>query len=453
LNHIDLLTKKFDDYNIEYNIDVGLIKDEHSSIKAGIDLTKRYVSFSIGRGRENEKIRLWDRSSYLEDIVNSNFLEYKLIKGYEAIWSNEGIVECELSYMGPPARLLKRIQDLLEAEAIEKPENGETLSLDEDLEGLLDDEQTEEIKQVELFKVKGIVVKIGKASKEYCVMKIIRMGGRGISTSRIMDRTYTLKFENCSISTHDEALNILSKLGLGIQLLLNEKNSLELNLEVEKKYGSIRRERGRFDLESNRISAPKYEYDIEPLSLYLHARSRGSLPLYSYLAFYQVLEYYFPKYSEIKVKNDLKRTLKDPKFNLDNDGHLDEVLKLIKFNKSNEYNDELTQLKSVIDGCINLSEIEDLLINDEYKLYFKRSKYKLVSSKKISINPNNTELVNQIASRIYDIRCNIVHKKSSFSGNGALPHTISYIDIMSDIKLVQLFAYKALIANSKLLNI
>jgi hypothetical protein len=50
------------------------------------------------------------------------------------------------------------------------------------------------------------------------------------------------------------------------------------------------------------VGFPKFEYDKEPMEMYWHAVSAYHMPLLQYLAYYQILEYYFTKYSLLGAK-------------------------------------------------------------------------------------------------------------------------------------------------------
>lgn len=451
MQEFELLTKKLAENQIDYKISdetfLLMASEENEENKSE---TRQKVVFYINRGRDSEEFRIVPSSRNIRYLLDCDFENYRFVKGYEAIWSKtNGIIECELDgRFYAPSRFFQSIKNSI----VENQSDEMTQTVEETFDSEIEEAYEHALTEVELFKVKNISVKIGLCSKVFATLKGCRQRGRNIDS--IMSRTVTLKFENCSINKHDEALAIITKLGLAIEFLFNEKHSLDIRMLTEQKYTNAFRNSRDNEKKNAKLDIPVYEYDVEPMSLYLHGRSRDLLPLYSYLAFYQVLEYYFPKYSEIEIKNGLRRTLKDPKFDLDNDGHLVEILELIKANKSGGYSDELTQLKSVISGCVSDREIKKFLSDNDFGSYLSKNSWKLISEKKISMNNENTEIMNQVTNRIYDIRCNIVHKKSSFiNSNNILPQSISYYDILNDIDLIKFLSYKVLVANSKLLNI
>jgi len=65
-----------------------------------------------------------------------------------------------------------------------------------------------------------------------------------------------------------------------------------------------------------------------PAALYLYGRSATGLPLLQFLAFYQVLEYYFPIYSKMDVLSRVKSKLRDPRFDRADDADVNRLIGL-----------------------------------------------------------------------------------------------------------------------------
>ena len=91
-----------------------------------------------------------------------------------------------------------------------------------------------------------------------------------------------------------------------------------------------------------------------------------------------------------------------------------------------------------------------LTATDERKEKFS-SKAKGLTEHKISINNPSADLRNEIADRIYDIRCKIVHTKSGTDEGDIellLPFSNEAEQLYFDIDLVQYVAQQVLIAAS-----
>lgn len=426
--------------NSKYEIELC---DEESFETIGIKEIPA-VSIEIGRGRRIENIFIEENSLYLDDYVNSNIFDYKFIDGYDAIWSSKiSSIECQLICRFPNGRLFERIKRIM-------VENNTSIDKINPIDLKC------ESKEIYLYNIGNYSISLSNASIEFLLLNKDKLRFRSNITD-YADRILTLRIDNCDVSTHDQAKEILERIGFTTVFLLSEARLPIKNISVEKNgiYIPKTRSGSKISSSSLTIKPPYYEYDIQAVSLYLHAKSKETMPLYSFLAFYQVLEYYFPKYSEQKIKSELKRMLKDPKLDIENQSHLNEIINLTKSSRTNSFGDEISQLKETILGCNNPIELYEFLLTLDSNEYFSEKKKGKISSKKINVKQENTSIIEQITERIYDIRCNIVHKKATFleQNNSILPNTIGYSDIYPDLELMEYLAYKTIIENSKKLII
>lgn len=73
------------------------------------DSTVKCLFFDFPIARESEEIRVRENDSNISSIINSNFLKFRGISNYEAIWSNElKCVECEVIMSSAPGRFILR---------------------------------------------------------------------------------------------------------------------------------------------------------------------------------------------------------------------------------------------------------------------------------------------------------------------------------------------------------
>ncbi len=80
----------------------------------------------------------------------------------------------------------------------------------------------------------------------------------------------------------------------------------------------------------------------------------------------------------------------------------------------------------------------------------------VVSSQKIKLSDNKADIRNNVADRIYDIRCKIVHTKSGDKQGEVellLPYSKEAESLYYDIGLMKYITRKVLIAASSTLNI
>ena len=118
------------------------------------------------------------------------------------------------------------------------------------------------------------------------------------------------------------------------------------------------------------IQSIKNFYDKTPISLYFNAIKLEYTPVFKYLSFYQVLEYYFPKYSRKDTINNVKQILRDPTFSSHSDDNIIELINKINNKKEDEYKESL-QIRTVLKSIINEEDLLAFFENrDRRKNYF-----------------------------------------------------------------------------------
>jgi hypothetical protein len=180
------------------------------------------------------------------------------------------------------------------------------------------------------------------------------------------------------------------------------------------------------------------------------------MPLLQFLAYYQILEFYFPIFSQKEAHQKIKNIIKDPRFNPNKETDITKILTCISNNKTfSGYGSELDQLKATISSCVSDDEIRDLIMNNKELLtYFKDKKYKTLAPKNLSLASITSDIILECAERIYQIRCRVVHTKSSENNYELLlPSSPELKYLQYDIILLEAIAKKVLISSSRLLKI
>ena len=136
------------------------------------------------------------------------------------------------------------------------------------------------------------------------------------------------------------------------------------------------------------------------------------MPLLQFLAFYQVIEFYFPTYYQAEANRKIRAILKDPTFRSDRDADLGRILGAIQLNRSGGFGDERSHLKATLVECVDADGLRQFLEENEERKSFLSSKAKGLTEHKLPIANPGLDLRNDVADRIYDIRCKIVHTKS-----------------------------------------
>lgn len=232
---------------------------------------------------------------------------------------------------------------------------------------------------------------------------------------------------------------------LFFQLDIQANAALSLNRRLRRRIGAIRLRR-RADIT---LEYPRYEYDTAPMSLYWYARGAAGLPLLQFLAYYQVVEYFFPLYSRAEAQRRIRSILKDPSFRVDRESDIGRIVSCIRESRASGFFDERTQLRATINEVTNADEIRSMLSRQELREFYEKD-YKKVVATKLPIGNVSADLRNEVAERLYNIRCKIVHTKSD-GGEGEvellLPESPEEQHLGADIELMAFVARACLIAS------
>nr|WP_321486875.1 hypothetical protein [uncultured Draconibacterium sp.] len=414
-------------------IDIEEVERE-SDFNGEKEITKYQIA-KFPRARDFVPIRFNDR---IEEkiLLESDFENFKFIKDYEAIWSPKlKTIECEITpvtrHMAPSSFLLRRLGRLFNDDDTEQEENA----------------------RYELDKAEnGITVSIGSASIDYAILSFSKDRMPRFEYAR---RRPTLRIENIEVATHDKAKSLLEKIGNSILFKLDLSSNMGFKLaedrDIRRAYFRRRKEQTELDK-----AFPTYEYDSEPMSLYWYAKSAVEMPLLQFLALYQILEFYFPIFSNKNAHSTIKNIIKDPRFNPNKDSDITKIISTLNINKNQlGFGSELEQLKSTIQDCLTSEELREHIESDDEMIeFFKGKKAKGLSSKIINVSNNSSDILNEVSERIYEIRCRVVHTKSSDKNYELLvPSSPELKHLIFDISILEMIAKKVLIATSRLMKI
>jgi hypothetical protein len=335
----------------------------------------KYQVAKFPKARDFVEVRFNDR---IEEkiLLESDFEHFKFLEDYEAIWSPKNkTIECELvtltRHMMPSHYMLKRLTKIF---------------LDEETETESDEFARYEFEQSD----NGIIASIGSASIEYAILSFLKDRMPRFEFAR---RRPTLRIENVDITRHDKAKSILEKIGNSVLFKLDISANIGFKLAEDRENRRYYFRRKGVSIELDK-TFPTYEYDSEPMSLYWYAKSAVEMPLLQFLALYQILEFYFPVYSNKEAHNAIKNLIKDPRFNPNKDSDISKILSTINVNKNQlGFGSELEQLKSTIMNCVSNEEIKELIESDEeMSEFYKSKKAKGLSSKSLNLIHNSGDL-------------------------------------------------------------
>ena len=405
---------------------VQLLEEDGSTLLA--------VSFKKGRKDLESKISL--HNEVVDALRESSFEDYRPIDGYEGIWSaKHGIVEARLrplEYWGFSVSRMQSYSESIHGEVL-LTEDGKSIRLQS------------------LTLPNGVEVFLQSASHELFIIRY----GDGLDESTFQfgcRRTLVLRFEGLAISSHKEALDLLNNIGQSVLFEVDIADELGLHFTPDSEYRPDIQRRAREEYPAIQLRSPRNAYDSVPLSLYWYARSPLGSPIYRYLGFYQILEHYFPVYTMREAQERLRNILKDPLFNPDDEKALYRVLATARSNSGDWKGvDERSQLYSALSACVDPLELRTFIeAETQLSSYFSSKASSALSSHRISLESKNDAFLREVAHRIYDIRCRIVHSKADETELKSLvPGSPELRNIGADLGLIKFVAVRVLISNSK----
>jgi hypothetical protein len=267
--------------------------------------------------------------------------------------------------------------------------------------------------------------------------------------------TIYLRVENIGITEHDKALDLLEDISNSLFMQIDLRFDSALTLIKERPFarrfvGSS----GRLD-EDNQLTYPRFSYDKTPSSLYWYARSAVSMPLLQFLAFYQCIEFFFPQYSRQEAIARIKNVMKNPAFDPTKDIDINLILNVLETRRGISLLEERKQLAATLKQCVDPTLLRDFLNDTDSRKRYYQTDFKRISEKRISLS-GETDIVDQTAERIYDLRCKVVHTKNLDAGEKdemILPFSKEADLLATDVELVKFIARKVLIASSAPLKV
>ncbi|SOD27681.1 hypothetical protein SAMN05518800_3245 [Variovorax sp. YR752] len=390
-------------------------KDESS-----IDDDDIRIDFTLHmpQGRETRDVYILDDDD-LRILAQSNFEQFVLLEDYSAsINYTEGVIEALLTIPTPNSPFLTR-RAILRRLGFSDP-------------------SLKELPSIKLkSKIFGVPEVLLGSSTE-----IVRLLTHATDTFEL-----SLFIKSATIKTHDDAIRWLEQVSNSLLFDIDIERSIHISLLRRR---PPRRRRPPLPTD-DALRYPTNEYDGPAMSLYWYARSAEHMPLLQFLAFYQSIEYYYSRYFNLELGKRVRSILKNPAFRVERDGDVARIVNILRDSGRSGIS-ERDQLKATIKECISSQEIEDFITVRNDRVEFFKAKSKGISSNTINTQNRQTDLTTQIADRIYEIRCKIVHIKGEHEDGEVellLPYSKEAGKLTHDVDLVQFVAQKVIIASSK----
>jgi hypothetical protein len=262
---------------------------------------------------------------------------------------------------------------------------------------------------------------------------------------------YGLTIRGVTTKRHDEALELL--LDLTYSMFIDLDIAYRLRATLTKALDAELTIQDNLDPVCLNAAIPRFPsmlYDRDAASLFLYARNLIEIPLQEYLTYYQVIEFYLPTYTRSASIIRLRNILKDPSFDYNNDLTLGRLLDAIAPTGRKSMS-EREQVAATIAYCVDDAAITAFLDDRPAAAKALADKNRIQGVRIISTRDRQTPLVSQVAERIYDLRCRIVHSKDSgFEAVSPIrPFDRESRLMRPDLSLIQFIAERILIVSGR----
>jgi hypothetical protein len=200
-------------------------------------------------------------------------------------------------------------------------------------------------------------------------------------------------------------------------------------------------------------SFPMSSYPHEPMTLFRSAREMSATPIIRYWSYYQVLEFFFPRYSLEAAMRVASNIVKHPRFDPYSSDEITRLIGAITDTTGRSRNYEDRDLLSTITSLVEERELIEFITRSSLEEVLK-DKSSEISDKRV-ILASGEPVRTSVAARVYDIRCRIVHSKADGGGGGTglLPGTHHEDLVLQELPLVEFLAERALVASAARLDV
>jgi hypothetical protein len=294
-----------------------------------------YAAISFQSGRGKREVNIYSKE-VAESFISLKFEKYRFLSGYEAIYCYED-------------------------KSIEVALRGTSLS-GQYILGKILGRSSGDLKEDDLVKFSSSGISTGRPDIEI---------GRRTPEFSALSRQFskiTLKLKGVRANTHEQMLAELRAYAdsLFLQIDLMFGSSFILERERRARPASLRK-----TSPDHALVYPIAHYNEQAMSLYWYARSAQDMPLLRFLAYYQAIEFYFPRYSQGEARKRVSAIIKNPTFRPYRDDDLDRLISAIQLGRSGGLGSERSQLRATVNECIGAVELRQYLVeNDRRREHF-----------------------------------------------------------------------------------
>ncbi|UOX85760.1 hypothetical protein MUY14_28755 [Amycolatopsis sp. FBCC-B4732] len=262
-------------------------------------------------------------------------------------------------------------------------------------------------------------------------------------------RTWGVAITGVTTERHDQALGLLQEISTSFFIDLDLSYGLAFRLKKDYRVEWASEPSDEDALSTKMPRFPVLAHNYDAASLYLYARTLVSAPLLEYLAYYQVLEFFMPKYARVAAIQKLRDVLRDPRFDHDDDVVLGRIIEMVT-DTGRASATEREQLKATVTRCVDASALVGYLEGHPHGAAAMADKKRISDVRLLNPKDTSASLVEQVADRIYDLRCRIVHGKEGGNGRGEplRPFGRESKLLTYDLDLIRFVAQRVLITSS-----
>lgn len=389
--------------------------------------TQSYVVFPAGKEGRRIGVSSPERAALLLSI---EFERFSFLADYEAIADLKiGEIEAAISSREPYGMsLLERRLGFTQSSMGDEEDGSE-----EEDEFALRAERSD-----------GVSVEISKCTEELSVLAL---------RPRVRP-PLSLKISLGGERKYASALNALETISNSLFFQLDTEKGVALALRKTLRRRRPARPRGFNPDEPTSIQFPAFEYDKAPISLYWYAKSARGMPLLQFLAYYQVVEYYFSNFAKLEAVRGARKILKHPNFRVDRESDLTKLVATIS-GSGRVGSSEREQMKVTVLEVLSMDDVKQFFEDNEQISEILGKKQKGITDKTVNIIRKDHDHRPDIAELLYDIRCRIVHTKNGFDNPQSemiLPFSAAEEDMWAYTELMQFVAQNALVRSSSVLS-
>lgn len=405
------------------------------------------VSLKAGREHIDLNVGSEDDAKYLQSIC---FWEYTGIPGYFGLANyDQGTLELlvELGGLGLTRIFTPRRLERLGIER-ENP-----LDPQADPERLIFDSQVQP----------GVSLTFGFSDQSFSILHSLRTRNSILwyepfdeDAEPKINRYLTIKITGLAISRSEDAVRLAEEIGGAFLFQFQLSKGQRLALALDRQRG--RAVTGTLSSHGAHLGFPRYSFDQDPLRLYLYAANTSEFPMLQYLAYYQVVEYFFPIYSEQVAQTLVRHAVRDPGIIGDDSAAIARLIKCLRPLISKGRGSEREAIAATIQKTVTEVALSEFLGETKERVeYFSR---KGVSDVALTRQSGPTHVLENVlghcASRIYDIRCKAVHAKADelLAEEAILmPFSKEWENMRDDFELIRFIAQRVLLASGKPLSV